>query len=70
MWFARLACRIRDAISALSLVRLDAWHKPGVLTGSRRILWGPIAPVFDIEVVVIWRMADKKSQSSIQLHTL
>ena len=69
MWFARLACRIRDAISALSLVRLGAWHIPGVLTGSRRTLWGLIAPVFDVEVVVICRMRDKKSQSSTQLHT-
>lgn len=69
MWFARLACRIRDAISALSSVRLGAWHRPGVLTGSRRTLWGLIAPVFDIEVVVIGKMSDKKSQSSTQLHT-
>ncbi len=60
MWFARLACRIRDAISALSLVRLDAWHRPGVLTGSRRTLWGLMAPVFDIEVVVIWKMGGEK----------
>ncbi len=70
IWFARLACRIRDAISALSLVRLGAWHIPGVLTGSRRTLWGLIAPVYDIEVVAIWKVGDKKSQTSTQLHTL
>ncbi len=69
MWFARFACRIRDAISALSLVRSGAWHIPGVLTGSRRTLWRLMAPVFDIEVV-IWEMGDTKSQGSSQLLTL
>lgn len=60
MWFARLACRIRDAMSALSLVRSGAWHRPGVLTGSRRTLWGLMAPVFDVEVAVIRKMGDEK----------
>ncbi len=69
MWFARFACRIRDAMSALSLVRLGAWHIPGVLTGSRRTLWGLMAPVFAIEVAVVWKMGDKESQGSTRLQT-
>lgn len=51
MWFARLACKIRDAMSALSLVRLGTWTMPDVLIGSRRTLLGAIVPVSDLNLL-------------------